>query len=371
MLRNFESKEALTRKKVALIGPISKGGGIATVVNAMTSVDKIKIHYEVMFFNTSNYKDSTTVQNSIIFIQSALNYFIKLVKHNIDLAHIHTSYGRSFYRKSVFILLSKLFKVKVILHIHSSKFDDFFIDASGIRKKLIEFFFKKTDSVVLLCNDWMDKITKKYSIKNAVVINNPVPFDLAKVKIGERKPTVDSITILFLGFLIKTKGIYDLIEIAQKLNGSPFTYKILVCGKGEEESSFVKKIKERDLDNIEYLGWVSGETKLDLFRTSDIFLLPSYKEGMPMVILEAMAFGLPIISTCIAGIPDMVKEGINGYLLESGDIDGFVEKIKILSLDKPLRETFGNESRNLVKCFDKEKISEKWDILYKETLGVT
>jgi len=354
------------KKRVALVGPISCNGGIAAVVNAVASSESIMSRYELLFFNTTNYKDSNFFINFIIFIKSIVSYLKKMLEGKVDLAHIHTSYERSFYRKIFFIFISSFFKVKIILHLHSSKFDDFFIDSGGLKKKIIEFFLKKSHAIVLLCKDWKEKIDKRYSLINTVVINNPTPLDIRQIKINTEESNSNFIKILFLGFLIKTKGIYDLIEIADRLNKSSFAHKIIICGKGEEERKFLKKIKDRNLSNIEYLGWVLGKRKLDLLKNSDIFLLPSYKEGMPMVILEALTFGLPIISTKIAGLPDMVIDGENGYLLNPGDIDGFVEKIKILILHPGLRKDFGSRSRIIVQKFAREKIAEDWNKLYQK-----
>lgn len=357
-----------SKKRVAIVAPVFCEGGIASVINAVLKSDKIKNNYELSFFHTSNYKDSNFFVNTTIFLKAVYDYVLKLMLRKVDLVHIHTSYGRSFYRKAFFIFLSKIFGVKIVLHFHSSKFDDFFITVIGLKKGVIEFLLKRTDAIVLLCRNWKEKIEKKYAVKNAYVINNPIPLDLDKIRKKEQSSFSNYVNILFLGFLIKTKGIYDLVEIAEKLRETNLEHKIIVGGKGEEEKRFLKSIIDKNLDNIEYLGWVSGKDKLDLFSNSDIFLLPSYKEGMPMVILEAMCFSLPIISTKIAGIPEIVDDGKNGYLLAPGDIEGFVKKIKSLILDTTLRTEYGRNSRIFAERFDKEKISEEWHILYKKIL---
>jgi len=356
------------KTNIALIGPIYCNSGIATVINAIISSKRIKNNYEVIIFHTSNYKDSNILINLSIFVKSIILFLKELLESKINLVHIHTSSGRSFYRKIFFIFLSSLFKQKTILHIHASRFYDFFIDSEGLKKKIIEFFLKKPDITVLLCNDWKEKIERKFALKNTVVINNPIPLDLEQIKASIELSNANFIKILFLGFLIKTKGIYDLIEIADRLNKNSFAHKIIVCGKGDEEKMFLKKIKDKNLINVEYLGWISGKKKIDLIKSSDIFLLPSYKEGMPMAILEAMAFGLPIISTKIAAIPELVINNKNGYLLNPGDISGFVKKIKILILDPKKRKLFGEKSKMIAKRFEKEKISEEWNRLYKKIL---
>jgi glycosyltransferase involved in cell wall biosynthesis len=353
---------------VALIGPIFCNGGISSVIGAIANSERIKNTYNLIFFNSSNYKDSSFIINFVVFIKSLYLYLRELTKTKINIAHIHTSYGRSFYRKIFFIYLSHIFKVKIILHIHSSRFEDFFIDSAGFKKKVIEFFLKKVDIIVLLCNKWKKQIENKFALKNVTIIHNPVPLDISSLELNKDRSNLDSAKILFLGFLIRSKGIYDIVEIADKLKDSSFAHKIIICGKGEEEKDLRRKIKEKNLTNIEFLGWVSGQTKNDLLRTSDIFLLPSYKEGMPIAILEAMAFGLPIISTNIAGIPDLVIDNENGYLINTGDISGFVDKIEILIKCPAKRKSFGKRSRLISENFRIDKISESWRDLYQSVI---
>ena len=124
--------------------------------------------------------------------------------------------------------------MKIILHIHTGRFDEFFIDSFGIKMKIIEFFLRKPDVIVLLCKNWEEKVKKRYAVMNTIVINNPVPFDLEKIKVRTKKSSLNFVKILFFGFLIKTKGIYDIVEIAQGLNKGRLDNIIIICGKGEE-----------------------------------------------------------------------------------------------------------------------------------------
>jgi glycosyltransferase involved in cell wall biosynthesis len=352
------------KKRIALIGPIHCQGGIATVINAISTCKIINDEYDLSFFHTSNYKDSGTLGNLFVFVRALLRFKMKLLSRRIDVAHIHTSYGLSFYRKTFFIFLSSLFGVKTVLHFHSSRFDDFFVEAKGFRRWFIKFFLDKPDALILLCRDWKKKIEKNYHVQNALVIHNPVPMDVEPTAdLGSNNG--DVVKALFLGFLIKTKGIYDMIEIAKRLDRETLPIKIIVGGKGEEENKFLQKIKDENLDNLEYLGWVKGDRKINLFKECDLLLLPSYKEGMPMVILEGMSFGLPIVSSSIAGIPDMVVDGENGYLLNPGDIEGYADRLARLVREPSLRKQFGERSRTIAENFKKEKISLLWHQLYQ------
>ena len=97
-----------------------------------------------------------------------------------------------------------------------------------------------------------------------------------------------------------------------------------------------------------YLGWVSGAEKIDVFNIADIFVLPSYNEGLPISILEAMSYGLPILSTTVGGIPEIVENGVNGFLVEPGDKNALLEFLEVLVLNKTKRLEMGEKSRLVV-----------------------
>ncbi len=366
----MNSKHNYKEKEILLVGPILSNGGIATVVKSILSEKIVYQNYHINIINTSNYKDSSKFGNLLIFMKAVFAFIVMNTFRRVDLIHVHSSVGVSFLRKIIIIFISSFYKKKIIFHFHSGRFDDFFINVFGIRKKIITYSLKKVDKIVLLCEDWKKKIDEKYSLNNTLVIGNPVPFNVKKAYRGMSLSNKKNVKILFVGFLIKNKGIYDLIKIVQGLNCLKSDFKLIVCGKGEDEKKFLKLINDMnsERENIIYRGWISGKEKMNLYKEGDILLLPSYYEGMPMVILEAMAFGLPIVSTNIAGIPDLVVEGENGYLLDPGDVDGFINKIYLFIKDPKKRFEFGIKSYEISKKFAKNKIAEQWHILYQELL---
>ena len=127
-------------------------------------------------------------------------------------------------------------------------------------------------------------------------------------------------TLLFLGLLGKNKGIYDLLECIRD-HKVEFQGKLKLYIGGNGEIEHVKQlIKEYGIaDIVIFEGWVSGDKKIELLNKSDAYILPSYKEGLPISILEAMSYGMPIISTPVGGIPEIVSNGENGYLVEPGN----------------------------------------------------
>ncbi len=95
------------------------------------------------------------------------------------------------------------------------------------------------------------------------------------------------------------------------------------------------------IERVEFVGWLSEQEKIELLHSVDIFVLPSYHEGLPYAIIEAMASGLPIVASSVGGIPDVIRNGENGFLIEPGDIQGLVYYLETLIKDSNLRESIG------------------------------
>jgi glycosyltransferase involved in cell wall biosynthesis len=156
------------------------------------------------------------------------------------------------------------------------------------------------------------------------------------------------------------KGHDDLIPLIPKLKAKGITPLFICAGADNRKGSFIQKVKGLGLSEyFDFTGY--NDDKTAFFDSIDIFLLPSYLEGMPTSILESMAYGKPVISTNIDGIPEQIENGVNGFLVEPGDIDGYTDTISAL-VEKPgLIEQFVSKSFEIIETrFDKEHKIAEW-----------
>jgi glycosyltransferase involved in cell wall biosynthesis len=340
---------------------LSSNGGIASVVKAFYSAHKSgRYTYDIRLIKTNHYKDKGFLHEILIFIISFIKCIYFSFVGNFGIFHIHSSAKFSFYRKAFFVLLGRVLRKKIIFHIHSSDFYNFFLSDN----KFVGIVLGLTDCVIVLCDDWYVKLSKKYPDINILKIENPHNILLNQYILN--KKTSRKFKVVFVGFLIESKGIRDLVLLAKKLKDSGRDdILIQIAGKGELSDFIIKSINEHELhDYLEFLGWVSGNLKDHLYSNADVFILPSYKEGMPISILEAMAWGLPVVSTCIAGTPDIVKNGVNGFLLTPGDVAGFYSSITLLAMDVNLRRIIHTNNIDRAAKNSKEKIFYQVDELY-------
>ena len=158
--------------------------------------------------------------------------------------------------------------------------------------------------------------------------------------------------ILFLGELGRRKGCYDIPEVIKRVKEKIPNVKCIMAGAGSEtdEEAIKKLIREKNImDNIVFPGWIREAKKDKALKEADVFFLPSYNEGMPMSVLDAMGYGLPVVSTNVGGIPKIVHNGENGYCCDPGDIQGFTNYLVLLLSNDQYRKQAGKQSQKIVK----------------------
>ncbi len=163
------------------------------------------------------------------------------------------------------------------------------------------------------------------------------------------------------------KGVFDLLNLVHK-NKEYLQNKIniIIGGDGEIEK-LRNKIHEFEISHIvNFIGWVSGEEKVKLLTESDVFLLPSYYEGLPISILEAMSYNMPIIATDVGGIPTIVKGNINGILIKPGDQISLFKAMKYFIDNTKEIYNYGQNSYTMVKDFLPNKVINDLHKIYQK-----
>jgi len=299
--------EKTISNKVLFLGPPYKNpkGGIAIVINAYS-----KLCESFNFIATTNL--GGFMSNFFYFIKALIIYHYYLIFRNIHIVHIQGSSFMSFWRAAVFICIAKLFKKKIIYHIHGGCFKDF----SSQHKKSVQSIFSKCDVIGVLSTKWKVFFEQEFQCKDVRIIPNIIEYPREDHSNRENYP----IQFLFLGKISERKGIFDLVNIIDE-NKNTFEgkMKLIIGGNGETDRLEIT-IKEKKLDEIiQFAGWVSGEKKTSLLNNSHVFILPSYIEAYPISILEAMSYHLPVIATNVGDIPEIIHDGKEGYLVEPGN----------------------------------------------------
>jgi glycosyltransferase involved in cell wall biosynthesis len=303
-----------------------------------------------------------SLSNLVSAIVDCVRFSKAVLVHKPEICHIATAVGLSFLKHSVCIAIARLMGSKVLLHPHCSF--HFLYERQG---KAWQWFVRKIigfcHGVIITSSEWLGLQEtvpgcQIYYLPNAINLMNFV--DVGREKI-ESKSAKACLHILYLGHLGKEKGSFDLISAAKKVlkQEHGVVFELVgheqVIGNIEQLST---EVAEAGLERfIQVRPAVNDAEKIELFRSADIFVYPSYHEGMPMAVIEAMACGLPIIATQVGGLPDLVCHGLNGLLVPAGQPDRLADAMYQLIVEPQTRCSMQVSSFRLAQeNYDVEKL---------------
>lgn len=346
----------MDNQKILMIGPDSQGG-ITSVINLLLNNG---LSSSVKFL--PSYIGGNLTCMIKYFFNFLVQYMLILLSDkSLQVVHIHSASRGSFLRKSMAFYLAKMFRKKVIFHLHGAEFNIFYDKSNRIVKRIISDILNKSDLILVLSKRWKSDIAKKCSNPNIKVLYNPTKVK----KINDRSS--NEVNVLFMGRIGKRKGAYDILEAARLIENKQVKINMYGDGEIDELSELAQKNGLNDKLNIP--GWIKGQEIEKAYRNSDIFILPSYNEGLPMSVLEAMSYGLPIVSTPVGGTAEAVDDGINGYLIQPGDYKALAEKIDFLAGNKLIRDKMSQESHFIAgERFDVKVIVKQLEDIYNVML---
>lgn len=329
-------------------------GGIGVVLN---SYSRIFAPFNVII----NSNSVNFLANFIQLIYSLLATTFTLQFNNeIKIVHLHTASNNSFKRTSLFVYIAKFYNKKVVIHIHGGGFKEYAQQNLKFVLKVLD----KCDVVIALTESWATYFKEQLGCRRVAVVPNIVELPCER-----KKKNNSRVKILFLGLLSQQKGVYDILEVCSKYKTELQDKVELHIGGNGDSKRLIEEINEKGLsDFVFYEGWVSGERKTQLLSESDIFILPSYAEGLPISLLEAMSYKLPVISTPVGGIPEIVEEGKNGLLIQPGNIDDLFCAIKALVVDGDVRDKMGEKALSMVQKHFPQQVAADLSGLYKSLL---
>ncbi len=335
----------------------SNRGGMTSVISQIREHDWGKEGVNLRFIPT--YLPGNPLTKTVYFIR-AYNRVRQVMKNDKPaILHVHMSYKGSFTRTSCLHGLCRKYGVKDIIHLHGSEFEKWYNSCSERKKKKIRQLLSEAGAIIVLGDSWKTIVSTIEPSANVTVISNGVKIPKDRVQWNP-----DGCKMLYLGVLIPRKGIGNLLEAVHMLKerGELGNRTFVIAGSGEEEEKLKLRTKDLGLSEaVSFAGWVAGKEKEELIKSSQVLLSPSYNEGLPVSILEAASYGMPIVSTNVGDISSVVIDGENGVLIKPGEVEGLAEGILRVSQE----ETFEKMSRR-----SREIAEQKFSVdLFYEKLG--
>lgn len=364
--------------KILIVSQCSySSGGKARFTQTITDVLKKNEKLEVRLLETTRSGSSAVFSTLSVFAKlfrifkifwkintDKIRFIFLMLGYHPDIVQIHTSSFFDFFDNSIYILLSLPFKVRRVIRIGGGGFAMFYSKGFGIIKKYKHFILKKVNVLVCQSEYW-----KEFFISVGVkrpeeiqVIPNFIDYNYWQ-KAQPSDSTKVSTNILYIpGRELGVKGFFYTIPVLKELVNEQ-NVKVTLVGNFEGTGFCLDNNIEKE--KIIVLDYVSGKEKLNLFKNADVFLLPSYFEGFPNSILEAMAAGIPIVTTNIPSIKSLFNDNINALLITPGNKTELKEAIKRLISEKEfVKEMIERNKKLCYEKYDKTKINGYFEKLY-------
>lgn len=289
---------------------------------------------------------------------------VELDRMKPDIMYVATTLDEPALVRDILLLLATCWSpVKKVLKMHGSKTDPLIEPGHSFYKLLTRILIRFSDAVLLLSTDEIQKWTSFDPKGRFYQVDNPfLPARGLKPDSQTNKliTTDTRPIILFVGRLIKEKGIFELLR-AMEIILNEIDCRLLIVGDGKEKFELTRRIESRNLvSSVSLLGYLDSNELDEIYRNSTIFILPSYREGFPTTIIEAMNYGLPIVTTPVGGIPDHLLEGINALFIRPKDPDMIANAVIRLIKDPKLCEEMGSANNVKVQEFRPEKVAPKY-----------
>ena len=283
----------------------------------------------------------------------------KFAKNNdFDLIHVHFPFPLALFG----IAMKRVSKKPLVMTCHGSEVN--MAKKNPVFRRIFKWMLGYADSVTVNSTFMKNELSKIIPAKEIEII--PMGSGIGEIsEKSVKKEQKTKTNLLFVGRLIEWKGAKYLIDAVKMLD--PDKFELHIAGDGPERENLEKTAPE----NVIFHGYQTGKNLEELYRNADIFILPSivddagYTEGLGTVLLEATNFSIPIIGTDVGGIPDIIKDGETGLLVQQKDPEAISEAVKKLAENSGLRETLVKNAKNHIeKSFSWETITEKFFRIY-------
>ena len=359
--------------RVLLVSPLPPPiGGIATwtarVLRAPVAEDIERIHADTSV--GAGHGASLTIHKAVRQIAVAAGVLWRIVRVRPDVIHVTTSYDRGWNRDMLFLSVARAVGSATILNFRGGDFDRMYRDAAPAAQRKIRDQLARCDAIVAITTE-SERFLKTLDLSNVTVIPNCI--DVANVP--TRRARSASLRWLFVGNVIKAKGVTELFDALRRFPGAHLT---LVGpspgGIADEGAALVTRATMDPALNgrITHIDGMSPDRAREVYPNHDIFVFPTRREGFPNAVLEAMEAGLPIVATRVGAIPDMITDGEHGLLVDAGDQRALERAIARITEDTELAERLGRHARERVMSeYEIGHVVSMWSDLYRRVSAST
>lgn len=333
---------------------------MATVMSHMAAIDDPAVTVRVV----PTYVDASRARWLWVGLRGMAVASWLLLTGRADVLHVHLGHGGSVVRKSVPLWVARVRGVRTVVHAHSFDFGGWYATQprriqGAVRAAL------RADQWIILGRDLAAQYADCLALdpRRILVLHNPVHIPELPAR-----STGDAVLAVSLGRLGQRKGTYDVIAAVASLPAATRSaLRVELAGDGEVDEARAAIEVAGLADTMTVHGWLDARAGAELLSRADIFVLPSYAEGLPMALLEAMASGAAVITSPVGSIAEVITDDDTGLLVPPGDVPALAEALTRLVTDSPTRERLAVAARERVRELDvaewETRLVHTWKLL--------
>jgi glycosyltransferase involved in cell wall biosynthesis len=373
--------------KVLLVGPTPPPYHGCAVITRNLRASPLAERFALAHVDTSDRRSLANLglldlENVRLALVHGARFLAALLRERPAVVHVPVAQNRlGFLRDCLFLLPARLLRVATVVHLNGG-YCSFFREAGPVVRRVSRVALGGAARVMVLGERLRNQLDGVVPPEKVVVVPYGVPDPQAERPadgadggaVGDRGARGRPLRVLYLGTLNRTKGFVDLLAAAEQVVAERDDVEFVFAGDFATpyDARAAEPCRERLGDRARFVGVVDGAAKAEALTGSDLFVFPTYYEfeGQPLVILEAMAAGLPVISTARAAIPDMLEDGVNGVLVPEGDDTALADAVRRLVESPAERSAMGAAGRaRYLEAFTEDRMMGKVGVVIDRVLA--
>ena len=357
---------------VVILGPHRAAiSGVSTHVNLLMDC-ALREDYGLVHFQVgSEGRDEGTVGRLLRLLASPFALFATILFRHAGLVHINTSLNtRAYWRDLAYLFVAKLLRARVVYQVHGGDLPEDFFRGRRALTAFLRWTLTLPDLIVVLASRELESYANFVPDQDVIVLPNGIdcrPY--AHIPTVLTRPG-DPLRLIYIGRLAREKGLYEALQAMRLALELGVDSRLTVAGAGPEEPRLRRYAAALGIaPRIAFAGPVFGADKANLLAGADVMLLPSYAEGLPYALLEAMAAGVPVLATPVGAIPDVVSHGTHGYLVPVRDGRSLAEALALLSGDREKLAWMSRACRRRVRAaYSIERLAGELAVRYRDLI---
>ena len=363
----------MNRPVVLLLGPHRAAvRGVSTHLNLLMD-STLADEYEVVHFQVgSEGRDEGAIGKLLRLLVSPFFLAASIVFRHVSIVHINTSLNtKAYWRDLAYLFVAKALGARVVYQVHGGELPRKFFARSQALTSFLRWTLRQPDVVVVLAQVELRAYREFVPDRNVVVLPNGIdcrPFGgVPTVRSDPQRP----LQLVYIGRVAREKGLYETLQGLRLAHELGVDARLVIAGSGAEEARLRRYSQALGIGaRVCFVGPVFGNDKVKLLSGADVMVLPSYSEGLPYALLEAMAAGVPVVATPVGAIPDVVSDGIHGYLVPPRDGKAIAEALAMLAGDREKLSWMSRACRRRIRAaFSIDRLAQEFSFHYARLIG--